>query len=110
MILAGRIGTIVGVAAALAALVLSGVLDGGEALLTACGIAGLWVANHLPSRPFAAVVRTIVFGVWIESIHVLLDGDATFSPAAALAAGVIYAGGMAIAEAVTARMTASPAR
>jgi hypothetical protein len=109
MILAGRIGAVLGIAAALAALVAIGGLETSEAALTAAGIVALWIANHLPSKAFAAAVRLVVFGVWLESVRLVLDKNASFNPLAALAFGGAYAAAMAIAEAVGPRLSASVA-
>jgi hypothetical protein len=109
MVLAGRIGAVLGIAVALAALVAAGVLEASEAELTAAGIAALWIANHLPSKAFAAAVRLVVFGVWLESLRLVLDRNASFNPVAALGFGVAYAAVMAIADAVGPRLSATVA-
>jgi hypothetical protein len=105
MIWAGRIGAALGVALALAALIAIGGLETNEAVLVAAGIAALWVANHLPSRAFAAGVRLVVFGVWLESLRVVLDKNASFNLLGAIAFGGAYAAGMAIAEALGPRLS-----
>src|SRR3954453_22292979 len=100
MVLAGRIGAVLGIAAALAALVAVGGLETSEAALTAAGIAALWIANHLPSKAFAAPVRLGVLRVWVQSLRLVLDTNASFNPLAALAFGGAYAAVMAIADAL----------
>ena len=110
MIWAGRIGSILGVTVALAALVAIGGLETGEAVLVAAGIAALWIANHLPSKAFAAGVRLVVFGVWLESLRVVLDKSASFNVLGALAIGGAYAAVMAATEQLAARVSAPTAR
>jgi predicted small integral membrane protein len=96
---------VLGIAVALAALVVIGGLETSEAVLTAAGIVALWVANHLPSKAFAAAVRLVVFGVWLESLRLVLDKNASFNPLAAIGFGVAYAAVMAITEAVGPRLS-----
>jgi hypothetical protein len=110
MIWAGRIGTMLGVAMALGALAAVGALDWNESLVVACGIAGLWLANHVPWRWIAALARTIVFGVWLETTYALLDKHASFDPVSALVFGVLYAVAMAATERMTTRSSAATTR
>ena len=110
MIWAGRIGAILGVTVALAALVVIGGLEAGEAVLVAAGIAALWIANHLPSKAVAAGVRLVVFGVWLESLRVVLDTNASFNVLGALVIGGAYAAAMAATEQLAARVSAPTAR
>jgi hypothetical protein len=110
MIWAGRIGTMVGVACALSALAAVGAFGWSESLVVACGIAGLWLANHVASPWIAAVVRTVVFGVWLEATYALLAPRASFNPLAGLAFGALYALAMAATEQIAARASAPTAR